>query len=80
MVVVLVAEPCANTPKEIFSLCMGTHRYAGSPTTAGGAAGSPPADSVARRDEAVSRETLSAGSQHSAHICLSLLTQARIPS
>ena len=65
-----------HTPKTSF---LSVHGHSPiRPAAAEAAAGSPPTDSVA--DEAVSCETLSAGSQHSAHIFLSLLTQARIPS
>ena len=78
MVVVLVAEPCATHSQGSF-LSVHGHSPIRPPSAACAAAGgSRPADSAA--GQAVSCETLSAGSQHSAHICLSLLTQARIPS
>ena len=77
MVVVLVTEPCATHSQGSFLSVHGQPPIR-PPSAARAAEGSRPADSAAC--QAVSRETLSARSQHSAHICLSLLTQARIPS
>ena len=80
MVVVLVAEPCANTPKEIFSLCMGNspiHRQLQQQLQ-------PPAPRRPTRWPEAARQSLAKhfrpvpSTPHT--YCLSLLTQARIPS
>ena len=77
VVVVLVAKPCATHSQGNF---LSLHGHSPIRRQQPKLLPAPRRPTRWQDDEAVSCETLSAGSQHSAHSKLSLLTQARIPS